>query len=444
MHKRALFYTSTRQLKLIMDRRNFIKTGSMVLGATALSSQVLGSTTNADGTAEKVIKVGLVGCGGRGTGAIFQALEADPDVKVTALADVFEDNLNNTLSALKQKYGDRIAVTEKTAYLGFDAYEKLIKSDVDVVLLCTPPNFRPAHLTLAIQQGKHVFCEKPVAIDIPGLHQVEAAVKLAKEKKLCVVSGFCFRYSFPNRELVAKVNSGAIGDIKAISTFRHGGELSYREREAGWSDLEYQLRNWFYYQRYSGDMIVEQTIHSIDYMSWLLNNELPTKVTATGGRQVRPWNKFGNVYDHFVVEYEYHDGFRGFHFGRQQNGTSSRNSVEVMGTEGYADVSINSSYKLIGKEPWKNTARLNNMYQTQHDELFKAIREGKTIDDGEFMVNSTLLAIWGRISGYSGKTISYEEIINSKEILGPPVEDYRWDMKVDELAIARPGNYKFV
>ncbi|SMG05703.1 Gfo/Idh/MocA family protein [Sphingobacterium psychroaquaticum] len=425
----------------MINRRDFIRNSGIVLGTAAVGQSAFANPT---ANKAKTIRVGLVGCGGRGTGAVFQALDADPDVHVVALADVFQDNLSNALSALKAKYGDRIEVTEKTSYLGFDAYEKLIKSDVDVVLLCTPPNFRPTHLSLAIKEGKHVFCEKPVAIDIPGLHQVEEAVKLAKQKNLSIVSGFCFRYSFPNRELISRIHGGALGDIKAVSTFRHGGELSYRERQPGWSDLEYQLRNWFYYQRYSGDMIVEQTIHSIDYMSWVLNNELPVKVTATGGRQSRPWNKYGNVYDHFTVEYEYGNGFRGFHFGRQQNGTTSRNTVEVMGTKGYANVAINSSYELFGEQPWKNEQRLNNMYQTQHDELFKALKEGRTVNDGDFMVNSTLLAIWGRASAYSGKTITLDEILNSKEQLGPSVDNYEWNMKADELPIARPGSYKFV
>ncbi|WDF69915.1 Gfo/Idh/MocA family oxidoreductase [Sphingobacterium oryzagri] len=423
----------------MINRRDFIRNGSLLVGATAVAGDLLAQRHENE---VKKIKVGLVGCGGRGTGAIFQALDADPQVYVTALADIFEDNLANTLAALKGKYGDRIDVSEKTSFIGFDAYERLIKSDVDVVLLCTPPNFRPPQLSMAIREGKHVFCEKPVAIDIPGLHEVEAAIKLAKEKKLCVVSGFCFRYSFPNRTLITRLHEGAVGDIKSISTFRHGGELSYKERQPNWSDLEEQLRNWYYYQRYSGDMIVEQTIHSLDYMSWILNNELPEKVTATGGRQSRPWNKFGNVYDHFTVEYAYGNGFRGFHFGRQQNGTTPRNTVEVMGTKGYANVALNSSYEILGEQPWKNKDRLNNMYQTQHDELFKAIREGVVLNDGDFMVKSTLLAIWGRLSAYSGKSIGYDEVINSKERLGPSIEDYHWDMKVDDLTIARPGVYK--
>lgn len=424
----------------MINRRGFIKDSGLIIGSTVVGGPIYGAAADVK---NKPIRVGLIGCGGRGTGAVFQALEADPHVRVTALADIFEDNLNNTLSALKQKFGERIDVTDRTSFLGFDAYEKLIKSKVDVVLLCSPPNFRPAHLTLAVKEGKHVFCEKPVAVDIPGLHEVEAAIKMAKEKKLCLVSGFCFRYSFPNREIVSRVHAGAIGEIKALSSFRHGGELSHKERQSDWNDLAYQLRNWFYYQRYSGDMIVEQTIHSIDYMSWILKNERPKKVTATGGRQSRPWNKYGNVYDHFAAEYEYENGFRCFHFGRQQNGTTSRNTVEAMGTKGHINVAINTNYEVFGEESWRNTERLNNMYQTQHDELFKAIREKQIVNDGDFMVTSTLMAIWARLSAYSGRSLSYDEVIHSKEVLGPAAEDYHWDMKVDELTVPRPGSYKF-
>jgi len=291
-----------------------------------------------------------------------------------------------------------------------------------------------------VEEGKHVFCEKPVAVDVPGVHQVEAAVQLAKRRSLCVVSGFCFRYSKPNRAFVSRVRGGAIGEVKAVSTFRHGGELTYHDRRPEWNDLEDQLRNWFYYQRYGGDMIVEQTIHSIDYMSWILGDAMPVSVTATGGRQSRPWNAFGNVFDHFAVEYAYRDGFRAFHFGRQQNGTTPRNTIEVMGTNGHAEVSIGTKYEIFGGQPWKNTEPPNNMYQTQHDELFRAIRQGKPVID-DFIAKSTLLAIWGRESAYSGRTVSYDEIIASEDRIGPLAEDYHWAMKVDERPIARPGLY---
>lgn len=416
-----------------MDRRNFIKNGGIILGATSLDL----SNTNLD--FKKKIKVGLVGCGGRGTGAAFQALTADPDVEIVALADIFPAQLETALASLKEAHKERVNVPEKRKYIGFDAYKKLIASDVDVVLLASPPCFRPDHIAEAVSKGRHIFCEKPMAVDVPGVHKVREAVKLAKEKKLNVVSGYCFRYSTPNRELAKLVHAGEIGDIYAISTFRLGGELTEKPRQADWNDLTYQLYNWYYYQRYSGDIIVEQTVHSIDFMNWMLNRGLPKSVSGTGGRQSKPWDKYGNVFDHFAVEFDYGDGLKGFHFGRQQNGTQPRNSVEAIGTKGNMNISVLSSYEIKGANPWKFTGKMNNMYQTQHDELFAAIKNKEIINDGDFMADSTLLAIWAREAAYSGKIISLEEIENSTKTYGPSSDEYSWEMAVDSARIPRPG-----
>ncbi|MFZ4262321.1 Gfo/Idh/MocA family protein [Sphingobacterium sp. HJSM2_6] len=416
-----------------MDRRNFIKSSGIILGATSLEMP------NPLMDVKKKIKVGLVGCGGRGTGAAFQALSADPDVEIVALADIFQAQLDTALASLQEADKDRVKVADKRKYVGFDAYKKLIDSDVDVVLLCSPPSFRPDHLAEAVKKGKHVFCEKPMAVDVPGVHKVREAVKLAKEKKLNVVSGFCFRYTTPNRELAKLIHAGSIGDIYAISTFRLGGELTEKPKQAGWSDLQYQLYNWFFYQRYSGDIIVEQTVHSIDFMNWMMNRGLPKFVSGTGGRQSKPWDKFGNVFDHFAIEFDYGEGVKGFHFGRQQNGTQPRNSVEAKGTKGGMNVSILSSYEIYGENPWKFAGKTDNMYQTQHNELFAAIKNKQIINDGEFMADSTLLAIWAREAAYTGKIISLEEIQNSTKTYGPTSEDYSWEMEGDKALIPRPG-----
>ena len=416
-----------------MDRRNFIKNGGILLGATSLDF----SKTNLD--IKKKIKVGLIGCGGRGTGAAFQALEADPDVEIVALADIFPAQLETALASLQEAHKDRVTVTDKRKYIGFDAYKKLIASDVDVVLLTSPPSFRPDHLSEAVKVGRHIFCEKPMAVDVPGVHKVRDAVKMAKEKKLNLVSGYCFRYSEANRELAKLIHTGSIGDIYSISTFRLGGELTEKPRQADWNDLTYQLYNWFYYQRYSGDIIVEQTVHSIDFMNWMLDRGMPKTVSGTGGRQSKPWDKYGNVYDHFAIEFDYGDGVKGFHFGRQQNGTQPRNSVEAIGTKGNMNVSLLSSYEINGQNPWKYAGKMNNMYQTQHDELFKAIKNKEVINDGDFMADSTLLAVWAREAAYSGKIISLEEIENSTKTYGPSSEEYNWEMEIDNARIPRPG-----
>lgn len=421
-----------------LSRRHFLRSSGIALGSIpfiSLAEQFGISNT---------IKVGLVGCGGRGTGAVVQSLAADPNVVVTALADAFQDQIDQALLILNKKDAKRIDVPKERQFVGFDGYRALIDSGVDVVLLCSPPNFRPDHLEYAVQSGKHVFCEKPVAVDIPGLKRVMESVRISKEKKLNLVSGFCFRYSEPNREIMKRIQEGAVGDIKSVTTFRYGGELTLKERMHTWTDFEYQLRNWFYFQRYASDLIVEQSIHSVDYMNWIMGNKLPKSVSATGGRQSRSWEATGNTYDHFAVEYDYGAGVKGMHFSRQQNGTESRNSVEVNGTQGFVDVNIMKNYNIHGERSFEYTGKINNMYQTQHDELMAAISKGQMLNDGEFMVNSTLLAIWGKIAAYTGKRISYDQIMDSKEELGPHSDGYNWSMSPDVTPIAQPGFKPFV
>ncbi|NGF57065.1 Gfo/Idh/MocA family oxidoreductase [Parapedobacter sp. SGR-10] len=420
------------------SRRDFIKSSSVLLGSLPLLSFERGIFE------DKTIRVGLVGCGGRGNGAAVQALTADPHVKITALGDIFEDKLQQGLSLLSRKDANRVDVPENRQFVGFDSYRKVIDSGVDVVLLCAPPNFRPEHLDYAVRAGKHVFCEKPVAVDIPGLKKIMESIALSKTKSINVVSGFCFRYSKPNREIVSRIHQGDIGEVKSITTFRYGGEPTHKERQANWSELEYQLRNWYYYQRYASDMIVEQSIHSIDYMNWILGNKLPVSVSATGGRQSRPWDRLGNAYDHFAVEFDYGNGLKGVHFCRQQSGTEPRNSVEVIGTSGYSEVNIMRNYTIEGAKPYTYSDPINNMYQTQHDELFAAIRQGQVINDGDFMVNSTLLAIWAKLSAYSGQRLTLEQVMASEEELGPDSDSYHWEMEPDTLPIVRPGLKSFV
>lgn len=415
------------------SRRLFLKASGLLLGSVPLLSFDK-LDTNSD-----TIRVGLVGCGGRGNGAAMQALRADPHVHIVALADIFPDQIAASVEVLSKIDKNRVHVPAARQFVGFNAYKDLIDSDVDVVLLCSPPNFRPDHFAYAVEAGKHIFCEKPVAVDIPGLKRVMESVRQAKTKELNVVSGFCFRYSVANREVVSRVLRGDIGDVKSLVTFRYGGELTHVDRQPHWSEMEYQLRNWYTFQRYASDMIVEQSIHSVDYMNWIMQNRLPLSVSATGGRQSKSWEDFGNTYDHFAVEYDYGDGVKGVHFCRQQNGTDPRNSVEITGTAGHAEVNIMSNYNIYGSKPYNFSGRHNNMYQTQHDELFHAIRHNEIINDGDFMVNSTLLAIWGKLSAYTGKRITLEQIMNSQETLGPNSSDYSWDLGPDTTPIVRPG-----
>jgi myo-inositol 2-dehydrogenase / D-chiro-inositol 1-dehydrogenase len=421
------------------NRRSFLKSsGAAVLG-TSLALN-LPFAHQAFGAGKNTLKVGLVGCGGRGTGAAVQALAADPDVVLTAMGDVFADRLEESYKAVMEVAPKKVKVSKATKFVGFDAYKQVIGSGVDVVLLATPPGFRPEHLMAAVEAGKHVFCEKPVAVDAPGVRKVLEAAKIAKEKNLSLVSGFTFRFDKAKRELFDRVLNGEIGDVRAVSTTRNGGEVWYHPRQPQWTDMEYQLRNWYYYNWLSGDFIVEMIVHSLDMMAWAMGDKPPLQATGTGGRQVRVDQKYGNIYDHFAVEYEYSNGVSGFNFCRQQPGCSNRNSVEITGTQGNAFLNVGrGSHEITGKNKWRFQGENNNPYQTQHDELFTAIRQGRPMNEGERMAHSTMVAILGRMVAYSGQTITWEEAIQSNQVLGPRDDQFAWDFKFNGPAIAVPG-----
>ena len=424
------------------DRRSFLKsTGTVVLGSTiGLNFGIPNATF---GRSKNTLKIGLIGCGGRGTGAASQALSADSDVVITAMADVFKDRLDESYDILLKAHPDKVKVSDANKFVGFDAYRKVIESDLDVVLLTTPPGFRPEHLTGAIAAGKHVFCEKPVAVDAPGVRKVLAAVKLAKEKRLSLVSGFTFRYDDAKRALFGKVLNGDIGEVKTVSSTRNGHGVWYKPRQPKWTDMEYQMRNWYYYNWLSGDFIVEMIVHSLDMMSWAMGDKMPVKATGSGGRQARVAEKWGNIYDHFAIEYEYENGARGFNFCRQQLGCSTRNTVEIAGTQGDAFIG-GEVHKITGKNNWQFQGEKNNPYQNQHDELFTSIRSGKPMNDGEVMTNSTMLAILSRMVGYSGQTITWEQAINSNQVLGPEFNQYSWDLNFPGPGVAIPGITKVI
>jgi myo-inositol 2-dehydrogenase/D-chiro-inositol 1-dehydrogenase len=427
-----------KETSLSSNRRTFLKsTGAAVLGsalpfASAFSKPIGMPSAN-------VLKVGLIGCGGRGTGAATQALAADPDVVLTAMGDVFEDQLEKSYKAIVEEQGSKVKVDKAHKFIGFDAYQKVIDSGVDVVILTTPPAFRPEHLMAAVNAGKHVFCEKPVAVDAPGVRKVLEAAKKAKQKNLNIVSGFTFRFDYGKRALFQKVHSGAIGNVRGVSSTRNGGGLWYKPRQAGWTDMEYQLRNWYYQNWLSGDFLVEMIVHSLDLMTWAMGDKVPVRATGTGGRQSRVDPKYGNIYDHFAIEYEYDNGVRGFSFSRQQQGCSNRNTVEIMGSEGEAFINPFRELRISGKENWSYDGEKNDPYQTQHDELFAAIRKGKPMNDGQMMANSTMVAILGRMVAYSGQTITWDEAINSNQTLGPSHEQYSWNLKYTSPEIAIPG-----
>lgn len=432
------------------SRRKFLKAASIttvsgiVLGNTSFASDRLWSL-NSD-----TLKVGLIGCGGRGTAAAMEALNADPNVILYAMADAFSDHLEESYQTLTSEFGDKVQVAEENRFVGLEAYKKLLELDVDVVLLAAPPAFRPAHLEATVEAGKHIFCEKPFAVDAPGLRKVIETSKKAKDKNLALVAGFCWRYHLPKRETFGRILDGQIGQILAAECSYNTGELWFKERKPEWTDFEYQLRNWLYYNWLSGDHVVEQAIHSIDMLQWGMGDELPLQVTGSGGRQKRTDEKFGNVYDHFALVYEYPSGAKAYFSSRQQNDTAPSYAVELIGNQGKCLVDCRTGEHIIsGENAWEHAdetkftdenaykeSNSRSMYQQEHDELFASIRDNKPKNDGDWMVKSNLVALAGRMAAYTGQTISLEEALASEKSIFP--ESVTWETQ-HEIPIAIPG-----
>jgi len=422
-----------------VNRRNFVKrSGTTILGST-LGFNILTANNFKHRMNSETLKVGLIGCGGRGTGAALQATLAEENVVLTVMADAFQDRLDKSHKNLMLENPEKIMVDKEHRFIGFDAYKKVMETDVDVVILTTPPCFRPGHLEEAIEAGKHVFAEKPLAVDAPGIRRVVASAKKAKEKGLSFMSGFCWRHDIPKIDTYKRLLDGGVGTIHtAYNTYNTGALWSF-DRKKEWSDMEYQMRNWLYYNWMSGDHIMEQAIHSIDLMSWAFGDELPVSAIGTGGRQVRVDPKFGNIYDHFAVVYEYADGRKGIHFSRQQKDTARAYHVEALGDQGKAYIDVFRKHQINGKENWQWKGEKSNMYQNEHNTLFKGIREGNYFNDGEVSCNSTMLALMGRMVAYTGQKLTWDDVYNNDEILSPKLAQYNWDMNWPMKDVAKPG-----
>jgi predicted dehydrogenase len=361
------------------------------------------------------------------------------------MGDMFKDRLQDSLRNLTgdKDLAKKIAVKDENCFVGFDAYKKVIAAGVDVVLLTAPPGFRPLHLKAAVEAGKHIFCEKPMAVDAPGVRSVQATVRVAKQKNLTLVAGFCYRYMKAKRELMKRIHGGDIGKIVALQCTYNTGGLWHRSREEGWDDMTAQLRNWLYFTWLSGDHIVEQACHSLDKMAWALQDQTPLKCVGVGGRQSRTGPEYGHIFDHFSIVYEYRDGVKMFHMSRQQPGCASKTADHVMGTDGAAYIVEPREHRITGKKPWvlpRKALNGDDMYQNEHNELFASIRAGKPINDGERMAHSTLLAIMGRMAAYTGQEITWQMALASKEDLSPPKYEFG---QLAVAPVAQPGVTKF-
>lgn len=418
-------------------RRDFIKNSGVTLGAA--TAFAIG--TSAQAQSHDTLKVGLIGCGGRGSGAAMQAIAADPDTVLFALGDAFMDQVDGALKKFQEsKFGDRVKVDEGHKFAGFDAYKHVVDS-CDVVVLCATPAFRPKHLAYAVEQGKHVFCEKPIAVDPAGVRSVLETCEKAKAKGLSIVSGLCYRYQFSKQDVIGQIHDGKIGDILTMQTTYNTGTLWHKGRRDDWTEMEYQVRNWLYFDWLSGDHINEQHIHSLDKVAWAMGDVYPDKVTSSGGRVQRVDEKWGNIYDHFNSVYEWNSGQKAFSSCRQWADSSTDVSDYIVGTEGTAELQSHT-IKFRNGDTWKHQQTgPDDMYQNEHNELFKAIRAGKPINNGEYMCGSTLMAIMARMSAYTGQTITREQALNSKLVLGPEKHEFG-DVTANPVAI--PGVTKFV
>ena len=406
-----------------INRRSFVKKTTIGAGALLTVPYSVDAMVNVGNV--KKLKLCVVGCGGRGTGAAVQALRADKDVELVAMADAFQDTLDNSLKSIKEELDGEIKVNvkQKNKFVGFDAFKKAIDIS-DVVILASPPGFRPLHFEYAINNDKHVFMEKPVAVDAFGVRRVLNSAKLATQKKLNVVVGLQRRYQKNYLALMDRVRKNDIGKIISGQVYWNSPGVWVRKRRNGQSEMEYQMRNWYYFNWLCGDHILEQHIHNIDVANWILN-EYPVSANGMGGREVRKGLDHGQIFDHHYVEFNYSSGAVISSQCRHQPGTNRNVSERFQGTKGSVSFKKNKIIDLNGNEIYSyKQGGDKSPYQIEHDKLFKSIRDGNVINDGEYGAKSTLTAIMGRMATYTGQEIKWNQIMESDQNLVPDNLDW--------------------
>ncbi|NLX23707.1 MAG: Gfo/Idh/MocA family oxidoreductase [Phycisphaerae bacterium] len=404
-----------------LSRRDFVK-GAATAAAVVSSFPFVARGAAAD----RPLRVGLVGCGGRGSGAAHDVLAAAPKVQIIALADVFKDRLDSCRAGLKDKA--HMEVPEKNCFVGFDAYKKLVAMDeVDYVILATPPYYRPAQLTACIDAGKHVFMEKPVAVDPVGIRRIIAAGEKAASKNLSIVAGTQRRHQKSYIETIRRIQDGAIGDLVGGQVYWNGGALWYRKREAGWADMDWMIRDWVNWCWLSGDHIVEQHVHNIDVWNWAFGKP-PESVVAMGSRLRR---KTGDQFDNFAADFTYPGDVHVMSMCRQINGCDSNVSERIIGQKGISN--CNGFISTVGKIEVDSP----HPYVQEHADLIQAIRTGKPVNEARQVAESTLCAIMARTSAYTGKPVTWEEIMKSDEEFGPP--DYELTEENVRAHVPVPG-----
>lgn len=438
-----------------VNRREFLKTSA--IAATALGA-VGAAPSGVFAAGSDRVRVGLVGCGARGTGAAMNCVLSTPGVEIVALGDVFQDRVDETLKRLKDnnagkewscskewRHAEHVRVTPETTFTGFEAYKKVIGAGVDLVILAGPPAFRPMHLQAAIEAGKHVFMEKPVAVDPKGIRSILASSEAAREKGLGIVAGTQRRHQASYLEVMKRVRDGAIGEVLAGEAYWNGGCVRhygfYHEKKPGWTDMEYVLRNWYFYDWLSGDHIVEQHVHNLDVINWAIGSP-PAEALATGGRQWRVEPQFGNIYDHFAVRYRYPNGAIVASMARQIDGTRPLVTEGVLGTKGRA-----SAGKIEGTHAYTFSGQETNPYEQEHADLIAGIRTGLPLNEARAVAEATLTAIMGRISAYTGQPVKWDWVLNQSELDLTPEMFKRGEFKLGPapaVKVAMPGQTELV
>jgi myo-inositol 2-dehydrogenase / D-chiro-inositol 1-dehydrogenase len=429
-------------------RRSFLSnTSKTIAGAAALSALPIERFAHGAVSPGDTIKVALVGCGGRGSGAADHALNTGESVKLVAVADIHKDNLASGLGAIQRKHKDKVVVPADNQFLGFDGYKKAI-SLADVVILATPPGFRPMQYEEAVRQGKHVFTEKPVCVDAAGFRRFMAATAEAKKKNLKVGVGLQRHHQFGYIESIKRIWDGQIGDIPVMRAYWNGN-TPWRKRRVQLekdygrklTEMEYQLRNWYYFVWICGDHIVEQHIHNLDVINWLKKGH-PIKARGNGGVEMRKGPDDGEIFDHHVVEFEYADGSILFSQCRHQLGTWGENAEFAVGTKGKCNMT-DGRWSITGENPWRFTGRQEReRYQQEHDDLFAAIRNDTPYNEGEYGATSSMTAILGRMATYSGKEVEWDKaIVAPHDTMVKGIDEVSFEEALNLKTPSQPDQY---
>ncbi len=418
-----------------LSRRDFLKTSAVT--TLGVSAGLMATSNFAYAAGSDTLRVGLVGCGGRGTGAARDAVVSADGIEVVAMGDLFEDRLDRSREGLKQEIGDAYKVDDDHAFVGFNAYQRVLDSDIDIVILATPPAFRPAHFQAAVEAGKHVFMEKPTSVDVVGSHSIIASGEIAKEKGLSVVAGTLYRRQPSFVEAVKRIHDGMIGELVGAQEYYMTGPIWLRPRKPGMSDMEWQCRNWYYFTWLSGDHIVEQFVHNLDVVNWVFQGK-PESCIAMGGRIRRVDPSYGHIYDHFSVEYVYNGGVRVEAKCRQMQDCTTRVTNRIVGTKGVAELhprhSVLRSHS--GTVLYEQPEPGNNAYVQEHTDLIASIRSGEPINEARQIAVSTLTGILGRESAYTGQELTWDDLHNANLDLVPKTFNFG---AMPTFSVAVPG-----